>query len=256
MGVVARHVTQDIRQNMGFDIMLSDNASDDDLSRMHAQVAKAPYALEVIPHSAAEAAKQWKEETGEDVEELLGVNPFQPELEVRVKEQWANTDSLRAIAQRIKQIELVDDIELQADMIDNVNSNIATLSVALSLVALALLFISFVLINNTVRLTVYARRFIIHTMKLVGATPAFIRRPIIIGNALQGLLASMIAIVFVWLLWDYIATFDPLISALVSDTEMIWIACGLVVTGVVICTLASLWAANRYISLSYDEMFS
>lgn len=256
MGVAARHITEDIRENMGFDVLLSDVATDRDLDSLKARISSAPYAYEVVAHTAQEAADDWKQETGEDVEELLGVNPFQAELEVRVKPQWANTDSLRAIAAKVSKYEYVDEIELQADMIDSVNSNISTIAVALSLVAAALLFISFVLINNTVRLTVYARRFIIHTMKLVGATGAFIRRPIILANALQGIIASLIAIVLVWLLWNYVSTFDSIIAQLVTTTEMIWIGISIILAGTIICTAAAWWSANRYISLSYDEMFS
>lgn len=256
MGVAARHVTEEIRENMGFTVLLSDIATDRDLDNLRSKLTSSPFTYEVVAHTAREAADDWKQETGEDVEDLLGVNPFQAELEVRVKPDRANTDSLRAIAAMIGTWEYVDEVELQADMIDSINSNISTIAVALSLVAAALLFISFVLINNTVRLTVYAKRFIIHTMKLVGATRAFIRRPIVIANAIQGVTASAIAILLIWLLWNYISTFDSMIEALVKPSELAWIGAVIVCTGIIMCTVAAWWSANRYISLSYDEMFS
>lgn len=256
MGVVARNVTDEIKGNMGFDVMLSDDSGDTQLQQLHNYIQSMPYTLEATAHTAGEAAEQWKEDTGEDVEELLGVNPFAPELEVRVKPQWANTDSLRAISAELQKMDMVREVVLQADMIDAVNANISTIALALSVVALALLFISFVLINNTVRLTVYARRFIIHTMKLVGATASFIRRPIIIDNIIQGLIAALLADLFLWLLWSYVSSLDTMIQALLTPAEMMWILLSLPVGGILICFIASFWAANKYISLSYDEMFS
>lgn len=256
MAVVADRVTDEIKENMGFDVLLNDTSNDADLAALEKEIASAPYALEVVAHTPAEAASQWQAETGEDVVELLGVNPFAAEIEVRVKPQWANTDSLRAIAAALEKQEFVERVSLQADMIDSVNSNISTIAIALSVVALALLFISFVLINNTVRLTVYARRFIIHTMKLVGAKPAFIRRPFIVNNVVQGVIAALIASLLVVLLWQYVASLDPIIENLVTTAQMVWIVVALVLAGMFICAIAALWASNKYISLSYDEMFA
>lgn len=256
MSVAARNVTDEIKTNMGFEILLTDAASDSDLVVLRHYVESQPYADKVTPHTSAEAALQWKEETGEDVEELLGVNPFSSQLEVTVKPQWANTDSIRAIGDALRANAMIDEIAMQTEMIDNVNTNISTIALSLLVVALALLVISFVLINNTVRLTVYAKRFLIHTMKLVGATPAFIRRPFIVSNLLQGLVASFVAIVLLISLWRYVASFDPAISSFISANEFLTIALAMIGVGLVICGVAAYWATNKYISLSYDEMFS
>lgn len=256
MAVVADNVTNEIKGNMGFDVMLTDDSDDKRLESLYQFIQKEPYTLDVVAHSADEAADQWKQDTGEDVVDLLGVNPFAAEVEVRVKPQWANTDSLRKIAADLEKMEFVQEVNLQADMIDAVNHNISTIAIALSVVALALLIISFVLINNTVRLTVYARRLTIHTMKLVGATAAFIRRPIVVNNIIQGIIAALIADLFIWLLWAYVASFDPMIPTLMSPVQMMWILLSVIGAGVIICFMASFMAANKYISLSYDEMFS
>lgn len=256
MGVVTDHITDEIKANMGFDIVMTDDASEANLNHLRDIVSLMPYTREVIAHSSAEAARQWQLETGEDVEDLLGVNPFSAQIEVKVQPQWANTDSLRAITSQLKSEEFVDEIALQADMIDTINSNISTLALALSVVALALLFISFVLINNTVRLTVYAKRFIIHTMRLVGATASFIRRPFIINNMIQGVVAGVIAVLLLSLLWSYVSSFDPIIATLVSIKQLVWISLSIIACGIIICGVAAYWAAGKYISLSYDEMFS
>lgn len=255
MGVVARNVTDEIKGNMGFDVMLTDDSGEAQLARIHEYLGTQPYVSQIDVHTASEAAEQWKRDTGEDVVELLGVNPFTHELEVRVKPQWAHTDSLRLIAAELRQMEMVQDVSLQADMIDAVNANISTVAIALSVVAMALLFISFVLINNTVRLTVYARRFLIHTMKLVGATPGFIRRPIVINNVVQGIIAALIASLLVWILWIWVSGLDPMVASLLEPLQLLWIVLSMLGGGILICFLASFLAANKYISLSYDEMF-
>ena len=256
IGIVARNVTESIKENMGFDVLLTEGATEEDLKAVETLMSHSPFALSVTSHTPEEAAEKWKSETGEDVEELLGMNPFVAEVEVKVKSQWASSDSLRSIARELEELPGVGEISIQADMIDSINSNISTIAVALLVVAIALLFISFVLINNTVRLTVYAKRFIIHTMRLVGATGGFIRRPFIVSNIWQGLIAAVLSIGLLWGLWSYVSTFDPMLPDIITTGEMILIAASLLVTGVIICGLAATFAANRYLSLTYDEMFS
>ena len=241
---------------MGFDILLTEDASKEDLNRLETLLNAMPFTQSVVAHTPEEAAANWEAETGENVEELLGVNPFVAELEVRVKADWASSDSLQLISQSLDEMPVVAQVNVQADLVDSINSNISTIAVALSVIALALLFISFVLINNTVRLTVYARRFIIHTMKLVGATKAFIRRPFIVNNILQGLIAGIVAICLLWGVWYYISTLDAMVAVVITPADLAIVFGSVIIAGVLICSVAAWWAANRYLSLTYDEMFS
>ncbi len=130
-----------------------------------------------------------------------------------------------------------------------------SLTLVLLIVAVCLLTISFVLINNTVRLTIYSRRFLIHTMKLVGATPGFIRRPFVVSNILQGLIAAAVAsTVLGGLLW-YLTTVDPEVMRAVGVDGLIAVLAALFVLGAAICGLSALLSANKYLRADYDEMF-
>ena len=143
----------------------------------------------------------------------------------------------------------------QATVVDSVNSFLNRLSVVLLAIAAALLVISFVLINNTVSLAVYSRRFIIHTMKLVGATGAFIRRPFLLAGAGTGAIAGVAAAAILAGIRAYGATFDPIVDVLLPWWTMAWLLAAVILAGVVICVLASIFATNRYLRADYDEMF-
>ena len=149
----------------------------------------------------------------------------------------------------------VSEVKVHAAMVDRVNSTLRSISLALIFVAVALLTVSFILIFNTVRLTVYARRFTIYTMKLVGATPAFIRRPFLIDNLVNGLVAGLIASVALLATVAYGRSYEQEMRAMLDWDIMCAVVIGVMVTGVLICLVAALFAANRYLRLPYDEMF-
>ena len=140
-------------------------------------------------------------------------------------------------------------------MVDSINHNIKSIALILTIVAAALLFISFALLNNTVRLTVYSRRFLIHTMKLVGATGGFIRRPIINSNMLSGLVAAIIADLLLAGALFYLHSADKVIAAALPWEEAAWVFAGIIVIGIAICSIASLFATNKYLRSDYDDMF-
>ena len=149
----------------------------------------------------------------------------------------------------------VEEITVHTEMVESINSNIGSLSLVLIALAGALLIISFVLINNTVRLTIYSARFLLHTMKLVGATNAFIRRPIVIGNMLNGILAAAVAILLLCLLRVYAISIDPDLALALPWSDLIWVFMGIVAGGILICGTASWIATNKYLRQKYDDMF-
>ena len=144
---------------------------------------------------------------GSDPSEFLGMNPFVATLELQLKSDYANPDSLMWIARELARRAEVTDVAYQEDLMDRVNSNIRKVSVVLLIIAVLLTFISYSLISNTVRLGVYSRRFLIHTMKLVGASWGFIRRPFMRDGLIVGLVAAILACgllgAAVWTLYRY-----------------------------------------------------
>ena len=194
---------------------------------------------------------------GENVIELCDVNPFPTIIEVKVKEKYASVDSMAKIADYLRRDRAIDSINMNSDVIDSINANTKTLYLILSIIGVALLLISFVLINNTVHLTVYSRRFLIHTMKLVGATHAFIRRPFVKDSIVNGAVAGVIASGILSLLLLYGPDSDIFYTekALISPLAAGLVFAALIVTGMIICAVASLFATNKYLNIEYDEMF-
>lgn len=255
MGIVATSVTDSIKENMGFDVILQEGSTDTDVNKLKQQWTRAEYISNLKYISSEDALRQWENETGEDLIELLGVNPFCPEFEIKVKSDYANLDSINKIITSIKDNTSISEINIHTEMVESINSNIRSIALILIIIAAALTLISFVLINNTVRLTVYSRRFIIHTMKLVGATAGFIRRPFIINNIIHGIIAAIIAIILLTGLLYYIRSLDQSIISAISWTAASYVYICLTIFGVMICALAALMATNKYLRIDYDDMF-
>lgn len=254
-GIAARTVTREIKENMGFNIILADGASEQSVNGLKQQLGAAVYVSSYSYYSADDALRQWQEDTGEDLGGVLDVNPFYGEFDVKVKELYANVDSINVITTALKANKAVGEITVHTEMVESINRNIRSLAVVLAVIASTLLLISFVLINNTVRLTIYSRRFTIHTMKLVGATPGFIRKPFIVNNLVHGVVAAVVASALLSGLLYYSHSLDASVAYAVTWVDAVWVYGGLLVTGVVICLVSTLISTNRYLKLSYDDMF-
>ena len=255
LGIAARSITTEIRENMGFSVIFSDTATVNNVNSLKKHFSTSPGVSGIIYFSPEDALQKWQEETGEDLVKVLGINPLPGELEVKVKARYASTDSINSMIAPLKKLPYVSEISVHSDMVDSINHNIKSIALILTIVAAALLFISFALINNTVRLTVYSRRFLIHTMKLVGATGGFIRRPIINSNMLSGLVAAIIADLLRAGALFYLHSADKVIAAALPWEEAAWVFAGIIVIGIAICSIASLFATNKYLRSDYDDMF-
>lgn len=256
LGLSARTMSRELKENMGFSIVLKTDATDADIAGLKAIFAKAPYVAKTTFISKDQALEQWKKDTGENLVETFGVNPLSAEFQVNVKANYAEIGKLKSIQAQLMHQSGVEDIALYETEVETTNKNIGNITIVLLFVAALLVFISFALINNTVRLTVYSRRFLIHTMKLVGAKPGFIRRPFVVQNMLNGLIAAAVAcLVFVG---SYFAAQDivgGLVGTMFNELEVAAVFVGLALAGVVICGIVAFFAANKYIRLNYDDLF-
>ena len=156
-----------------------------------------PYIKSTEYISKEQAVKELEEELGENPETFLGFNPLQASIEVKLHSEYANVDSLQLIEKKIKKYTSVSDLLYRKDMMQMVNDNVKRVSLILLTLAVMLMAISFVLISNTIRLLIYSKRFLIHTMKLVGATPGFIRRPFVRYNVVSGIFAMKPSVLMV-----------------------------------------------------------
>lgn len=256
LGLSARTMSRELKENMGFSIVLKTDATDADIAGLKAIFAQAPYVAKTTFISKDQALEQWQKDTGENLVETFGVNPLSAEFQVNVKANYAEIGKLKSIQAQLMHQSGVEDIALYETEVETTNKNIGNITIVLLFVAALLVFISFALINNTVRLTVYSRRFLIHTMKLVGAKPGFIRRPFVVQNMLNGLIAAAVAcLVFVG---SYFAAQDivgGLVGTMFNELEVAAVFVGLALAGVVICGIAAFFAANKYIHLNYDDLF-
>lgn len=256
LGIAANSLTDYVKENIGFDVVMKNDASQQEIDALKQMWTKAPYVASVKYISKEDALQSWEKETGENLMEVIGVNPLSSEFEVRVKPQYVSVDSLNRIEYALSQNKSIDSVKMHKDVVEKINSNVNSVVLVLGAVLVLLVIISFVLINNTVRLAVYSRRFIIYTMKLVGATPGFIRRPFVLTNVVNGLIASLVAMAMLCGLMYYVVEVNYDYANLIEMKHIVMVCAGLMVVGVMMCALAALLAANRFISLNYDELYT
>lgn len=256
LGIAANTLTTYVKENIGFDVVVKNNASEQEIDGLKQYWLKAPYVSSVKYISKVDALRTWEQDTGEDLMAVIGVNPLSAEFEIRVKAQYVSVDSLNKIEYELTQNTAIDTIQMHKDIVSQINSNVQRIMLVLGVVLLMLIIISFVLINNTVRLAVHSRRFIIHTMKLVGATPGFIRRPFVLTNVLNGVIASVVAVLMLAAGVYYVLNANPDYASLVDMAHVGIVFVALVVLGVIMCAISATLATNRFISLNYDELFT
>lgn len=253
----ARNETMRLKERLELCVILADSIPDSQGQVLAAEIQRQPYAGTVRFTSRDQALKDWTADTGEDLQELFGVNPLSPEVTFTLKSEYSSKENIAGIRQALEKAKGVESVSSPDDeMVDAMNRNLARVTVILGIVAAIMLLIACVLINNTVHLAIYSRRFTIHTMQLVGATRGFIRRPIVLSNMLCGLIAGLLA--------SGLCALAVLGArhAGITDTAtylpwcMFWMVCGgMVVTGVLICCVSSLISATHYLHKDYDELF-
>ena len=249
-------VSRQVKEKTGFTVVLADSISPAMLDSLQAECARAPYVSSFRYMSSDDVMAEETGGEGAELVQLLGVNPYAPMLEVRLQADYAHPDSVSVIAGAWRRCSGVDEVTVNTEMIENLNRNANLINSILMIMAAALLLISFVLINNTVRLTVYSRRFLIHTMKLVGAKGGFIRRPFLMINALQGVISGALAAGALALLVVWGKTLEMGLESLLGWQNVWFVFVALPVAGVLICVLAAVSATNRYLRKNYDEMFN
>lgn len=253
----AARETKRLREQLEITVIMADSISDVTAQTFLADIAGQPFCRKATLTTKKQALEQWKEDTGEDLEALFGVNPLSPEVTFSLKEQYAAPESIQKIAAKIAKVKGVQEVATpDADLIRNMNDNIGQLTTILGIIAIVMIVISFVLINNTVHLTIYARRFTIHTMQLVGATNRFIRMPVVLQNMLAGILAALIAS---GILAGAVAAAPRAglddIAGYIGWPTFLYIAGGLIALGALLCALAASISTRRYLRKDYDKLF-
>ena len=251
----SRNLSQWVKENLTVTVMLSDDVSVNGAKMLCRDLYHRPYSRNIDYISKDQALKEQTEAMGSDPSEFLGVNPFPATLEIQMHADYANRDSLKWIAKELQKNPKITDVAYQVDLMDSVNRNLTKLNLLLLGLAVLLTFVSFSLINNTVRLSVYSRLFIIHTMKLVGASWGFIRKPFMNQALLVGVVAALIAIAVLGGLFYGLYYYEPNIVTVISWRELAITAGAVLLFGIIITAACSYISVNKFLRMSAGELY-
>ena len=254
-GFLGNELSNYVKENITMSVVLTEDLPDTKIRDIRADLERQPYVKSTEYISKEQALLEMQNELGENPEYFLGFNPFHASIEVKLRSEYAHPDSLPLIEKRISTQASVTEVQYRKDMMQTVNQNIRSIGFILILFFLVFIIISFVLIHNTVRLLIYSKRFIIYTMRLVGATSSFIRRPFIRHNMVTGFISGLFAIILLMGSLYYLSTeFVDLRDILKLET-MLMIYGIVIASGMLISIIAAFFAVNRYLHLSHRKLY-
>jgi len=253
--VNAKSVSDYFKENMQVSVMMKQSVSDDQALAFRKELEGERYIKSTVFVSKEQGRRELAEQLGEDFLDVFETSPIPVSIDVTLDADYVSSDSLEVVKTEISACPLVDEVVYQRSLVDALNANLNRISLVLGVFIALLLFISFVLINNTVRINVFARRFTIHTMKLVGATRSFIRGPFLVQAAFQGIFASFIAIIALLIMLFFLrGEFRQLFE--IFRLDLLLMVMGIVLaSGLAICLISTWFVVNKLISLKKDELY-
>ena len=254
--VNARSISDYFRENVAVSVVLKTDVSDADAAAFEKALSGKSFVKGTQLISREQGTAEMAVLLGEDFLEAFGETPVPVSIDLKLKPEYVSKDSLEIVKAEIGESPLVDEVVYQSSLVEALNENLNRVSLILAVLTGLLLFISFVLISNTMRLSVFTRRFTVHTMKLVGATKGFIRKPFMGQAAIMGLIAAIIACLIIagglFLLRE---KFYQIFNVF-EKTNLMITAAAIVAAGLIICTFSTYVSTNRLLSLSKDELYA
>ena len=251
----ARELSDYFRESLSFAVLLRDDAKEADIRMLQKDLDAKLYVKSTEYVSKEEAAVKMKEDLGEDFVDFIGENPLPASIDVYLYAGYTSPDSVAKIEKYVLEYSFVKEVYYQKSLLLLINENVRKISLFLLVISSFLFLIALTIINNTIRLSVYSRRFLIRTMQLVGATRAFIRKPFLMQSAFHGLLASLIAMsLLMGLLYLIEKEFFLMFSS--GSTELLLLlGVSIMVTGILISIISTFFSVNRYLSISEDKLY-
>ncbi|MCA5004815.1 cell division protein FtsX [Sphingobacterium bovistauri] len=253
--VHAKNLSKYVKENIVLNVIVNDNVNEGDVLSLQKDLEKENYVLRTEYVSKELAAKNLKEDLGEDFVEYLGTNPLLPSIDIYLKEQYANADSIQPFIDKVANNSRVKEIVYQESLIDMVNKNIRIISIVVLAFTVILLIIAIALINNTIRLAIYSQRFLIKSMQLIGATKGFIRKPYIIYGIVHGLIGALIAILLLIFTLQFAQKQVPEIVFLQNWGQFITIFIIVVALGILISSLSTYFAVTKYLKAKSNSLY-
>ena len=253
--VSERSVSDYLKENMQVSVMMKRDVGESTALRYKKSIDEEPFVRSSAYVSKEQGAKEMAQLLGEDFLGVFETAPIPISINLTLKSEYVSPDSLAVVKARLEKSPEVEEVVYQQSLVEALNSNLSKISLFLAVFIALLLFISFVLINNTVRLSVYSKRFTIHTMKMVGATRSFIRRQFMFQSAFQGLFAALVAIIMILIgLFLLKGQFEQLFA--VFTLRMLLTVVGIVLaSGLIICVASTYFTVNKLVSLSKSELY-
>lgn len=259
LGMIILHgkkLSDYIRENISISVMLKDNVSDELVLNYMKRLQRTSYVKQAELITREQAAKELSQELGEDFVQFLGYNPLPASIDLQLKAGYANSDSIARIEKQLLTSNLVKEVVYQKSLIDQVNANISKITLVILSFSLILLVISVVLINNTIKLSIYARRFLIRSMQLVGATENFIRLPFIKKSIVHGIIAAVSANLLLLGTLYLSRQRIPEIAALQDMKEFAFFFAGVLVIGVLLSAFSTWISVNKFLRMKIDNLYS
>lgn len=248
-------LSDNLKENIGIQIILNETAKEADIQHLTKTLDISDYVKSTEFITKEDAAKRLQEDLGEDFIDFLGYNPLLPSINVHVKAAYANTDSLTMIEKELTGSKLVKEVVYQKSLVTMINENVKKISLVILIFSGLLMVIALALINNTIRLSIYSKRFIIKTMQLVGATQSFVRRPFVLKGIKHGIYGATIAILMLIGVLYFAQKQLPELAEL-QDEKMLLTLFGLVIIlGIIISWISTSLAVRKYLRLKADDLY-
>lgn len=251
----ARQLSINIKENIGFQVFLKDSIPDDELKVLQTELSQMPFTKSIKYISKEEAAIRLKKDLGEDFISFLGYNPLSASIDIKLNADYANNDSLQKIQRVIADNRYVKEVVYQKNLIDKVNKNTQIVVMYILFFGVLLLIVAVSLINNTIRLAIYSKRFLIRTMYLVGATKFFIGKPFVINSIIQGIVAAFIGSLMIVGIWYLSIQYIPQLTLLQSMWMWIIVFSVIFVSGILISAISAWLSVSYYLRLQYSDLY-
>ena len=248
-------ISNDFKENIPMNVYFKDEANDTLLKAFDTELKNAKYVRSYKFVDKEQAAKNNEDIVGKDFKEFLGFNPLQNSFDIHLKADYVTSAEIRKIEMEIKRNPLISDVIYPKELVDLVNENVTKISFWILIISGILAVIAMLLINSSIRISIYSQRFTIKTMQMVGATKSFIRKPFIIRSIILGLIGSLLAIIGLVFVWLYVDGLFPTLGIAKDVISFVMVAAGVLIIGTIITWISTYFATTRFLNLRTDDLY-